>query len=205
MEKNKKRSTPPKSIKDKIKEMEKAIVALCNDSHHATSMLNELLRLQKASDEMNMELSIPISEVKESIDYPAYSVKRTTRGILFSCKGGLHTFVESRMTATYQMLMRLFELELNKDNISDDMKEYVDAYKDSVAYIMQTPIFASMGEESLYSIATAILSTFNKYVEENYTNAKIHKENEQDIDENNEMERVNAAVKTLVDLPDTSA
>lgn len=195
MDKNSKK----KPIAERIEELKKQIAAT-SDKHQVQKLLDTLLTLQRQADIEPVELIVPVKEVKESIDFGACKISRTIRGFLFEAKGGLYTFVESRMQSIYTMLDSLFQLH-NKENKTDDEKNMYNLFRDAVLYIFQAPIFASINEKMLFEISTDMLRHFNEYYDENYTNAKPHDETEEDIKANNEFENVNEAIQTLVDSP----
>lgn len=187
------------SIKERIAELKKKIVA-STDKHQTSRLLDDLLALQRQDVIEPVELIVPVKEVKESIDFGACKISRTIRGFLFEAKGGLYTFVESRMQSIYTMLDHLFQLH-NKEDKTDDEVDMYNLFRDAVLYVFQAPIFASINERMLFEISTDMLRHFNEYYDENYTNAEPHEETEEDIKANNEFDKTNEAVKVLVDSP----
>lgn len=185
---------------DKIKELKARIISNCKDAHWAEQQVTELLRLQKQDDEMNKLVDVPLADVKESIDFGACAIHKASSGFVFEAKGGLTAHVSWRMQSVCTMLQTLFDLH-HKEDKSDDENTIYAALRDAVLYVFQAPIFASMDEESLYSIATAILKTFNEYAEERYENAEPAPETEEDIKENIQLERQAEFIQQLAEAP----
>lgn len=179
----------PQKIEDKIKALKEQIVANSKDAKWGKDALRQLTSLQKQLDVEAVELVVPTKEVKQSLDFGAYTLKRTPRGILFTAKGGMDVWVSARMSATWGMLNRVFELTENMpENV--EAQEYAEAYKGAVAYICQSPIFASMGENMLFSMASHMLQEFNTYCVDNIDNAALHEETDDDIKANIEAENM---------------
>lgn len=188
-----------KSTAEKIAELKKRIIG-CKDTKLTEQLINQLLGLHKQSLHTPVELEVPCSEVKETIDFGACKISRTIRGYLFEAKGGLYTFVESRMVSVCAMLNTVFEFH-NKEDKTEEEQMLYDNFINAVQYCLQAPIFASMNEGSLFAIATEILRVFNEYCAENYTNAEYVPETEEDIKANNEMENMGRALETLANAP----
>lgn len=200
MQQQEEKKNPTKTNEDKIQNLKQQIIANSKDAAWAKNMLLELMALQRQADVEAVELSVPVSEVKQSIDFGAYSLKKTIRGILFTAKGGMSTFVDMRMQSVYEMLDRVFEWQEQMGD-DDDSREVYDAFVSAVAYVFQAPIFCSLGEGTLFDVATHILKCFNEYCEENYTNAKPHEETEEDIRDNIIEENMAAAMDIIANAP----
>ncbi|MBD5381938.1 hypothetical protein [Clavibacter sp.] len=194
MEKKKKKTTP-----EQIAELKTKIVN-CKDVRQSEKLLNQLLGLYKSSFEMNRLLDIPLSDIREEIDFGANKLYRTIKGYVWECKGGMTIFVEHRMTRVCAMLNTIFELNAKENKTEEEQKLY-DSFQTAVAYIMQAPIFSSLNEQSLFQNATAILSTFNEYCTENYTNAEAPDRTEEDYKEDAEMDIISKGIETLVESP----
>lgn len=187
-------------IENRIAELKDHIVANSKDAGWAKKMLVQLTSLQKQADVEAVELVVPVKEVTQTLDFDAYTFKKTPRGILFTAKGGLHTFVESRMQAVYEMLDRVFYMHANPAE-DEDTKSLYKAYSDAVAYCLQSPIFCSLGEKVLFDVATTLLRCFNEHCEENYENAVLHEETEEDIKANTDFEQAGEAIETIANTP----
>lgn len=187
-------------IEDKIADLKKQIIANSKDAEWTKKMLVNLTSLQKQADVEAVELIVPVKEVKQTINFDAYTLKKTPRGILFTAKGGLYTFVESRMQAVYEMLDRVFYIHDNPAEDEETQNLY-SAYTDAVAYCMQSPIFCSLGEKTLYETATTLLRCFNEHCEENYEKAELYEETEEDVKANTEFEQAQTAIETIANAP----
>lgn len=187
-------------IEDKIKDLKQQIIANSKDAEWAKKMLVHLTSLQKQADVESVELVVPVKEVKRTLDFDAYTLKKTPRGILFTAKGGLHTFVESRMQAVHEMLDRVFYIRDNPAE-DDETKNLHSAYGDAVAYCLQAPIFCSLGEKTLFDVASTLLRCFDEHCKENYENAELHEETEEDIKANADFENAGKAIETIADAP----
>lgn len=188
-----------KTTAEKIAELKKRIIG-CKDAKLTESLINELLALHKQSLHEPTELIVPVKEVKDTIDFGHCKISRTIRGYLYEAKGGLYTFVESRMASVCAMCDTIFEIH-GKDDLTEEDRQLYDSFVNAVQYVFQTPIFASMNEGSLFSIATEILRVFNDYCAENYTNAEGVEETEEDIKANNEFEQMGQAIESLANAP----
>lgn len=184
-----------KPIHERIEDLKKQIVAT-TDKHQVKKLLDQLLTLQRRADVVPSELTIPVSEIQDELDFGAYSIKRTIRGILFTCKGGFSTFVESRMTAVYGMLNQMLEICKNPSE-DPERKEMEDAFCSACVYIFQAPIFGSLKETILFDTAATLLKNFNEFTAEYYTNAKVAEETEDDIKANNEFVAMGEAMETI--------
>lgn len=189
-----------KTLDDKIEELKKTLVANSNDKKWAEEMLVHLISLQKQADVESVELVVPCKEVKKTLDFGSWSLKRTIRGILFEAKGGLSTFVEMRMTATYGMLNNVFDFAENPSS-DPEQRQIEESYRDAVAYIMQSPIFASISEECLFGNAAEILRNFNEYTKQHIDNAKLKEETEEDIMANDALFNASEAVEEILKTP----
>lgn len=184
---------------EKIAELKKRIIG-CKDAKLTESLINELLVLHKQSLHEPTELMIPVREVKDTIDFGHCKISRTIRGYLFEAKGGLYTFVESRMASVCTMCNTIFELH-SKDDLTEEDRQLYDSFVDAVQYVFQAPIFASMNEGSLFSIATEIIRVFNEYCTENYINAEAIEESENDIRKNIAFENAGKAMEEIANIP----
>lgn len=186
-----------KKIKDRIKEVKTRIITESKDAHHAEALIAELLQLHKKQEAMNKLVDVPVAEINEELDFGAWSLHRTPKGILFSAKGGMHTFVEMGMSSVYMMLRNVFEIHGDKEKYKDICENYTNA----VAYVFQCPIFSSLEQPALFGIATYILKTFNEYCETNFTNAEEAEYTEEDIKLDIEQDKLTEAIERIADAP----
>lgn len=190
----------PSTNESKIAELAGRIVANAKSPRWAKSQIDELLRLQKQSCEMNKLIDVPLKDVTDKLDFGANVLYKVRDGYVWECKGGMTTHVSLRMSRVCAMLSTLFELR-NKEDKNDDEQSLYDSFSTAVAYIFQCPIFSSLNEKALFENATDILRSFHEYCDENYTNGQIVEETEQDIKDNIEAERLAQAVEHLADAP----
>ena len=188
-----------KSTNERIAELKKRIIG-CKDHKLTETLLNQLLSLHASTYEMNREIDVPISDVREVIDLGACVIKRTIKGYLFIARGGMYTFVEHRMSKVCTMLNTFFEL-YNKEEQSDEDKAIINQFINAVLLIFQAPIFASMSEESLFSIALSVMREFNRYLDDNYTNAQAPERTEEDYKADAEFEQHSEALELLANSP----
>lgn len=182
---------------ERINELKANIESNSKDARYARRMVNELLRLKKSECEMNKEIDVNTSDVKDVLDIGPYALKRTNKGILFIAKGGITTLVEPRMASVHSMLVELLEMSHNEDKDSALYNHFLDA----VAYVFQAPIFASMSSESLFDIATSILRSFNDYADKHYSNAETVEETEQDNIDNANADLAAEVMEQIIDAP----
>lgn len=186
-----------KKTKDKIKEVKTKIISNSKDAHFAESLLSELAELYKKQEAMYKLVDVPIAEVTEEADFGAWSLHKTAKGILFSAKGGMHTFVEMQMTSVYTMLNNVFEVNNDKEKYGDMANTYISA----IAYVFQCPIFSSLSQQSLFAIATDILKAFNEFCETNYIKASEPDYTENDIKLDIEQEKLTESLETVINAP----
>lgn len=187
-----------RKTEDKIKNLKNQIVTNSKDAEWAKKMLVRLTSLQKQSDIEAVELVVPVKEVKQTLDFESYSLKKTPRGILFTAKGGMNVWVEMRMQSVYEMLDRVFYLHDNPAE-DDETKEIYQAYSDAVGYCLQSPIFCSLGEKMLFEVAATLLRGFNEYCNENIDNAALREETEEDIRKNIYFENTSKAIDEMLE------
>lgn len=185
---------------DKIKEIKAQLISISKDAHHAESLISELLRLQKQECEMNKLIDIPLSDVKETIDFGANALHRIAGGYVWEAKGGMTTVVDWRMQSVVNMLADVYKIHHAEDD-SDEHQEAFRPYIDAVSIIMQAPIFSSLDARALFDNAASILRTFNEYTNEHYTNAEAVPESENDIRENIEAENMAKGLEALANTP----
>lgn len=192
-----------KKFEDKIDDLKSKIVANSKDMVWAKDMLTQLTSLQKQADIEAVELIVPVKEVSQTIDFDSYTFKKTPRGILFTLKGGLYTFVESRMRSVYEMLDNVFYMHENHVDGEVD-KQIYDAYVSATATVMQAALFSSFDEKTLYETAAGIFERFNALAEENVDNAELHEETEEDIKANIAFENAGKAIEEIsnIQMPD---
>lgn len=184
-------------LSDKIKESKAKIIAISKDTAFAKKELSYLLSLQKQADIEAVELVVPSKEIEETVECGSYVVKKTPRGILFQCKNGVSTFVESRAIGVHSMLSCFF----NKTEVNDEATaEMLEIYKDCVSYAMQAPIFASIDTGISIDLATFLVRAFNEYTSANAVNANLREEAAEDVIANKEFA---AAVEALNQIADS--
>lgn len=192
--------TKPTNKKEKFDTLRQQIIANSKDAKWAENQIGLLLSIQKDLLHEPTELIVPVKEVKESLDFGSCKISRTIRGYLFEAKGGMHTFVDNRMTSVCDMLQAIFDLHDKEDKTDDENIIYQNA-RDAILYVFQSPIFASLDERSLFDIAAAILRTFNDYAQECYTDAKPVDETEEDIRDNITFEQAGKAIEQIANAP----
>lgn len=193
-------ATQKKPLNEQIKEIKDKLVSNSKDAEWTKKMTNELLSLHTRSLHQPVELEIPTKEVKETIDFGACKISRTIRGYLFEAKGGMYTFVESRMSRVCAMFNTIFELHAKENKDEEEQKLY-NAFVDAVQYVLQAPIFASLSEISLFAIATNIRSVFNEYCKEYFEEAEATEETEEDIKANDEDEKIAKGLEVIANIP----
>lgn len=164
-------------ITEKLTALVDSLIADAEDAAKMESDLERLLSLQKQLDVEPVELIVPCAEVTATLDFGAYTIKKTAHGFLFSTRAGFSTFVSYNVRSVADMLQAIFDLH-ESDSIS---REDFDLYVSAVAYAMQAAIFASMRPESLYAISSSILSEFNDYTSGIVESAETEDEVKQNI------------------------
>lgn len=187
-------------VTKQIKALEKEMISNAKDAKWMKSQMAKLRVLQHRHDHEPVELSVPCREVKETLDFGACRISSTIRGYLFEAKGGMYTFIESRMSAVCGMLDALFSMhkEMTEKELEGEEKEIYETFLDAVLYVFQAPIFSSIDQRSLFSNATSILKSWNDYAEEHYGNAEIKDDTEQDVKENIEFEKAAEGMDILI-------
>lgn len=188
-------------LAEKIQELKKRIIENSRDESETQSLVFELSDLIQKRETGYKLVDIPLREIKEEIDLGPNKVYKTIRGYVYEAKGGMTTLIEHRMARVCAMFETLFELhkkaKKDKDKESDTHKLY-EVFQAALMYVMQTPIFASLDEKSLFEISTAILHTFNDYVDANYNNPQPYEETEEDIKQNAELENISEGLDNVL-------
>lgn len=187
-------------VQKQIKALQEEMISNAKDAKWMKSQMAKLRVMQNRITHEPMELSVPCHEVKETLDFGACRISSTIRGYLFEAKGGMYTFVESRMNAVCEMLDTLFSLhkKADKNELEGEDKELYETFLDAVLYVFQAPIFSSIDQCSLFSNAASILKSWNDYAEEHYSNAEIKDDTEQDVKENIEFEKAAEGMGILI-------
>lgn len=188
-----------KNINEQIKEVRTQLIN-CKDARQSENLVNELLALHKQSLHTPVELEVPCSEVRESIDLGSCKLSRTIRGYLFEAKGGMYTFVEHKMASTCAMLNTVFEYNKIQDK-TEEQQQLTDSFISAVKQVMLAPIFSSMDEISLFTNAKHLLHTYQEYCEERYTNAEAPERTEEDYKEDAEFENTTKAMEIITESP----
>lgn len=193
------------TLDEKIKQVKEQIVSNSKDARWTKNMLSELLSLQRQKDVVPMELYVPTEEIQDVADGDSIKVSKTIRGYLFQTRGGtLSTFVDSKYGTVCAMLDTLMTL-IKKEALED----FEQSYLDCISYVMQAPIFATLGfslpaygkpaeHDSLFNIGLAILTEFSRFTGEHFTEADVQKETEEDVAANNAMENAADALENIV-------
>lgn len=182
-------------LKEKQDKLIKQLLSNAKDAKWAEQQVRDILSIQRQLDVEAVELIVPTKEVKATFNADAYTVSKTTRGILFAAKGGMSTFVDMRMQSLYLML----ELVYFGENIYESESD-ASAWREAVATIMQAPIFASLGDKALFDIATFIVKSFRENAEQ-YLEVPVQPETQEDIEANIAHEQANEALNILAEAP----
>ena len=185
---------------EQINKLVNQIVSNSKDAKWAREMISEFARLQKQKDDMYKEIDIPLSDITDVIDFGACTLKRYKGGFIFEAKGGMQTVVSWRMKSVCDMCQVLYDFRDQKDKSKEEI-EIADNFRTAIEFIFQAPIFSSLNERALFQNATSILSTYQEYCVENYTNAEAPEYTEDDYKEDAEAEIVSNAFENLADAP----
>lgn len=192
-----------KSLNEQIKDAKAKLISNSKDAKWSEDTLNLLLALHKRSLHTPVELTIPVSEVQDTVDFGAYSIKKTIRGYLFQCKQGFSTFVGFEMAGLCDILQSAMEYGNNKDR--DEFEQY---FIDCIAFVMQAPIFAAMGMslehyghkqdiDPLLNIGLSIIQEYKRFTDKYIVNAKEQPETEEDVKENISFEKTMQALDNI--------
>lgn len=163
-------------------------------------MLDELLRNEKKIIEP-VEVIVPTSEVINTYKSDAISFIQTTRGILFKTAAlSYWVFVERGDNALYLQMERIVDL---KDMPEEEWSETDVAIYESIIYLLQAPLFATVNPQMQINISHEILSQFNAWCNDKL-NAVAQPESIEDIEKNKEMNDVSEAIEHIVsqDMPE---
>lgn len=185
-----------RKTEDLIKDLTNQIISNSKDAKWAKDMLSQL----KGLYQMDKLIDVPLKDVTDKLDFGANVLYKVRDGYVWECKGGMSTHVTVRMSRVCVMLNTIFELHAKEDKTDDEQTSF-DAFVDAVSYMFQAPIFSSLDERALFQNATSILSTFQEFCNENYTNAEAVEESEQDLLDNAEFEQQSKALEELANAP----
>lgn len=187
---------------DKVKEVENQIIANSNDETSAKKLVGRLQDLYKQLAIEPVEVEVTTKSVTDEIDFGATKIQRCSKGFLFTAKGGLQTLASWRMQSVCDMIENLFKLARTVPETEEE-RDYNERYKSSVLYVLQAPIFASVGRStnpiSLFEIAAQCIKSFNKVTNEVIENMHPSEETEKDVKEN--IAEYNA-LKAILNLAD---
>lgn len=170
-------------IQQKLKEVKSKIISNSKDAHFATSLIDELVGLQKQADVIPTEVFIPVSDIEKTHDFGATKLSKTINGkFVFEAKGGLYTIVDMRLQSLYTLCQSIFE---SIDNPPEDevLKDISKDYATAISYIFQAPIFCSLDDNVLFDVATTLLQSFQKNVQ-SVLEKDLQPETEADIEAN---------------------
>lgn len=168
----------------------------CRDKEQFESLFTELSALLIKDMQVPVELSIPSSEVKDSIDFGSCKISRTVRGFLLEAKGGMFTFIDWRMKRPCTFFETLFHLYHKKDKTAEEQTA-LDNFQTALLYCFQTLIFATMSEVSLYTIAASIANEFTRCVKDTFDKGQKTELDEQDYKDDADWENISEAVDTI--------
>lgn len=158
MKKNPKGEVAKKSLKDRLEEKKKLIIANAKDAHFVKPLLDDLLSIKGQLEAEPCELIVKNSEVLDIIEFDEYRLKVCATGVLFETKGGFHIFVEPRTIGLYKSLMELVIEYKKEDKDKSVEKELFDNYFFAWMQALQMPIGFSVSPNVL-------LETVTKYIE----------------------------------------
>jgi hypothetical protein len=185
------------TLSEKIKEVESQILANSKDAKFTKKLLKNRIELQKQADVVPVEISVPLSTITDEIDFGVVKIQRCAQGFLLTAKGGMQTLVSWRMNAVCEMIQPLYDW---KETPTEDEEEQSNrtAYTNALLYVFQALLFASMGQQSLFEIATKILEVFNARADTLVDNALPSEETEADVKANIEAENEAKLAEQLV-------
>jgi hypothetical protein len=159
------KKTQPQKLSDKRAEVESQLIANAKDAAFAKRLIAKLIDTQKQIDNKGFEIQVPTSTVTETVDFSTVKIQRCAQGYLFTAKGGFQTLVSWNMQRVCLMIQTLIELhntEYEDTEEAQERKKLNEIFINSVLYVLQAPIFASLNSVAVMKIATSILKTFNE-------------------------------------------
>jgi hypothetical protein len=196
------KKTQPQKLSDKRAEVESQLIANAKDAAFAKRLIAKLIDTQKQIDNKGFEIQVPTSTVTETVDFSTVKIQRSAQGYLFTAKGGFQTLVSWNMQRVCLMIQTLIELhntEYEDTEEAQERKKLNEIFINSVLYVLQAPIFASLNSVAVMKIATSILKTFNEEANEMIETAEPSEETEEDVKANIEADRATKAFEQLVD------
>lgn len=164
-----------KTIQEKIEDLKTQILGNAKDEKLAKKNLQKILKLQQQADIVPTEVFIPCSDIEGVYDLGCVKLSKGNGLYIFEAKGGYKVIVNMNMQSTYQMCEYLYSLRDAKDEDSQSAANILFT-------VLQSPLVASLNQESALKIATVTLRCLNE-ISESVTSddgAELMKENIKD-------------------------
>lgn len=189
MAKKKEQST----LNTRLADVKKDLKALCADKATASSLIKELISLQKQVDVEPTELYIPVKDVLVTYDFKAFSLIKCKTCIIFKTNG--YRLVSMPLYnqggdggILYAQLNSLCEMKENYDKVDDETRNLYSLIFNLCIVILSLPIDAFADETFLLNVGKYIVEEKNKMYEK-LINKTLKEENVEEVIKNDEFQK----------------
>lgn len=174
-----------------IKELKTKLVGLCNDTHFAKTLIDEMLSLKGQSCIEPLELNV--GKKVDLFKGETFEIVKTDRGCLYHEYGGYSIFVNPEQKCLYETLVDYVD---NKDvyfELKDDEKEIFDLNMSAIAYCLAIPKFAFSDVEFTYEMASKCI----EFIRKSYEKAMEEPLQDETIEEDEQFKQATLGIENL--------
>lgn len=172
--------------KEKIKkELDEAITKLksiCNDSHHADSLIDTILSKKGQLDIKEVELIVEKKDTVKEYDFDSFKYIRNKKGILLHCKGGYSMFVTPRMQTLYGHLSKILDWKDQYENLPESSKQKYDDIFSGTFALCSIPCNAFLDDDFAFDMATKYIAFIREHAEKLLNTPLQEEDHEKDCD-----------------------
>lgn len=172
--------------KNKIKkELDEAIIKLksiCNDSHHADTLIDEILSKKGQLDVKEVELIVEKKDTIKEYDFGSFKYVRNKKGILLHSKGGYSLFVTPRMQTLHGHLSMILNWKDQYENLSESQKQTCDDVFSATFAICSIPSNSFLDDTFAFDMAAKYIAFIREHAEKLLNTPLQEEDYEKDYD-----------------------
>lgn len=172
--------------KDKIKkELDEAIVQLksiCNDSHHANTLIETILSKKGQLDVKEAELIVEKKDTIKEYDFDSFKYIRNKKGILLHCKGGYDLFVSPRMQTLYNHLSQILYWKDQYEDLPKSSKSIYDSVFSATFAVCSIPCNSFLDDTFAFDMAGKYIAFIREHTEKLLNTPLQEEDYEKDCD-----------------------
>lgn len=152
------------TLENKLKECKEQLKANSKDAHFAENLIDRMLSYK---GQLGVEPTLLDCGKKEKEwQGETFSITKTNKGVLYHAFGGYSIFVTPNNIALYETLCDYIDHKEEYEKLEGELKEQFDLQLSTVAYVLNTPLFAFTSSELTYCLATMIIDHLRKTFDE---------------------------------------